>query len=284
VPVPRGGSLELSFAQQRLWFLDQLVPGNAFYNVASAYRLTGVLDVDALESAVNTLLTRHEVLRTTFRAEDGRPRQVVGPEDTIELPVEETGGEEQARRVARAEAVAPFDLEHGPMMRTRLLRLSPGDHVLLITMHHIVSDGWSTGILLRELSTLYAAFRDGVDQPLAPLAVQYADFAAWQRGWLDGEVLRSQLDYWRDTLADAPASLELPTDRPRPAMLSYRGDRVSFSVPSGLHQALRDLSRSLFGCRGRRRGLAHREPDARRAGAADRLLRQHPADADGSVG
>ena len=199
---------ELSFAQQRLWFLDQLVPDNPFYNIASSYLLVGPLDQGALARAISEVVARHEALRTRFVSRGGRPHQVVDPAGPVELEVVDLSGAAEpvaeAHRLARAEAAAPFDLARGPLLRTRLLCLGPEDHVLLVTVHHIVSDGWSQGVLFGELNTFYRAFLSGEASPLAPLTLQYADFAAWQRGWLAGERLGSQLDYWRERLSSAP--------------------------------------------------------------------------------
>ncbi|MFL5386940.1 MAG: amino acid adenylation domain-containing protein, partial [Longimicrobiaceae bacterium] len=232
VPVERDGALPLSFAQERVWFIDRLEPGSATYNIPAALRLTGALDERALERSLGEIVRRHEVLRTTFAEVDGSPVQVVAPFGGFALPVEELSGLGEADREAalgrRAgeEAARPFDLAAGPLFRAALLRLGAEDHVLLLSMHHIVSDGWSTGVLLRELSALYAAYREGRESPLSELAVQYADYAVWQREHLAGEVLDRQLAYWRERLADAPALLELPTDHPRPAVQTYRGATV----------------------------------------------------------
>ena len=237
---------ELSFAQQRLWFLDQLVPDNPFYNIASSYLLVGPLDQGTLARAISEVVARHEALRTRFVSRGGRPHQVVDPAGPVELEVVDLSGAAEpvaeAHRLARAEAAAPFDLARGPLLRTRLLCIGPEDHVLLVTVHHIVSDGWSQGVLFGELNTFYRAFLSGEASPLAPLTLQYADFAAWQRGWLAGERLGSQLDYWRERLSSAPP-LELPTDRPRPAMLSHEGAATSFEVPAEVTAALRRIGR-----------------------------------------
>jgi hypothetical protein len=216
-PTDKTKSVPLSFAQQRLWFLDQFEPGSAVYNIPAAVRLTGLLDVTALEQSLNEIVQRHEALRTTFSAVQGEPMQVITPTLTLTLVVTdlqefpEAEWEAEARRLATQEARRPFDLSQGPLLRATLLRLGERDHVLLLTMHHIVSDGWSMSILFRELSVLYEAFSTGRPSPLPELAIQYADFAVWQRQWLQGEVLEEQLDA-------APPLLELPTDRPRPAI------------------------------------------------------------------
>ncbi|HEX2208918.1 MAG TPA: amino acid adenylation domain-containing protein, partial [Longimicrobium sp.] len=247
VPVERAGPPPLSFAQERLWFLDRLEPGSASYNVASVLRLDGALDARTLERALGEIVRRHQALRTVFREGEGGPVQVVTPFGGFALPVEDLSALDAAERGARArgraseEAQRPFDLAEGPLFRARLLRLSGEEHVLVVCMHHIVTDWWSTAILLRELSALYAAYREGRPSPLPELAVQYADYAVWQREQMGGEVLERQLDWWRERLAGAPALLELPTDRPRPAVQSYRGGRVPIALPASLGEKLRAL-------------------------------------------
>ncbi|MBN8471529.1 non-ribosomal peptide synthase/polyketide synthase [Corallococcus exiguus] len=246
-PVPRTEDLPLSFAQQRLWLIDQLEPGSLAYNIPTALRMQGTVDVAALEQAFRTLIERHEPLRTTFAPRQPEPVQVIHTAVDFSLPVEDlsTSGEaalEESRRLASAEAVRPFDLTRGPLLRVQLLRLAPTEHVLLLTMHHIVSDGWSMGVLVRELVTFYEAFREGRSPSVAPLAVQYADYAVWQRTWLQGEVLEAQLGYWKQQLSGAPALLELPTDKPRPAVQSQRGASVSVQLPLALSEALSDFS------------------------------------------
>ncbi len=249
VPVDRSGAAELplSFAQEPLWFLDQLVPDNPFFTMPAVYRLTGTLDVDALGRAITAVVARHEALRTTFPASGGRPHQRVAPPAPVPLPVEDLAllgaeaAEAEARRRAGAEATRPFDLARGPLFRAGLLRLGPDDHVLLVTAHHIVSDGLSVGIVLRDLATLYRA---GPPPPAPPLPVQYADVAAWQRGWLKTDVLEAHLRYWQDHLSGAPPALELPADHPRPAEPSYRGAMERFGVPADVVAGLRALGRS----------------------------------------
>ncbi|NNB93012.1 non-ribosomal peptide synthase/polyketide synthase [Corallococcus exiguus] len=248
VPVPRTWPLPLSFAQQRLWFLDQLQPGSAFYNVPGVVWLEGELDLRAFEQGLTALVDRHEVLRTTFPRHGDVPVQVIHPTvppplpliDLTHLAPEER--EREARRLALEEAQRPFDLTNGPVVRVRLLRLERTRHALLVTLHHIVSDGWSVGVMVRELAALYRAFISGQPAPLPPLPVQYADFAAWQRQWLQGEVLQSQLDFWRQQLADMPAALELPTDRPRPAIQSFRGASLPVSLPRPLSDSVQALA------------------------------------------
>jgi amino acid adenylation domain-containing protein len=238
-----------SFAQQRLWFLHQWDSNTPLYNVARPFRLAGPLDVSALERSVNEIVRRHESLRTSFSMVDGQPVQVITPALTITVPVvdlssiPEVEREAEALRLASEEARLPFDLSHGPLLRVTVLRLAEQEHCLLLTLHHIVSDGWSMSVLFRELSALYKALLTGKPSPLAELPIQYPDFAVWQRRWLQGEVLNRQLAYWKKKLADAPAALELPTDRPRPPVQTYRGARQSLVLPKELNEALKTLSR-----------------------------------------
>ncbi len=237
-PTPRDGELPLSFAQQRLWFLDQLEPGNPAYNMPWAVRLRGALDVDLLRRSFDEVARRHEALRTTFAASEGRPVQVIAPEARPELEridlSHEADAEREARRLAREEAARPFDLQNGPLLRLSLVRLAEQDHLLLLTLHHIVSDGWSMGVLVREVAALYGAFARGEGSPLPELPVQYADFARWQRGWLQGEVLEEQLAYWRERLDGAPRRLELPADRPRTTSVVRQGAARPVVLPEPL--------------------------------------------------
>ncbi|HEX2093502.1 MAG TPA: condensation domain-containing protein, partial [Longimicrobiaceae bacterium] len=247
-PADRSGRLALSFAQQRLWFLEQLGNLGSAYHMRSTLRLRGELDRLALVRALDRIVARHEVLRTTFRVTGGDPEQWIAPagESAFHLVDhdlrEEPGAEAELERLAAAEARAAFDLERGPLIRGRLVRLAADDHALILVMHHIVSDGWSMGVLTDELSVLYAAFRRGEADPLPPLAVQYADFAAWQRRWVDGEVLRSQAEYWAGTLAGAPELLELPTDHARPARQDHVGAAVPVELDPELTAALRGVA------------------------------------------
>ncbi|HEX7242481.1 MAG TPA: amino acid adenylation domain-containing protein, partial [Longimicrobiaceae bacterium] len=249
LPTERTGALPLSFAQQRLWLVDRLEPGSAAYNIPVAWRLCGVPDVGALRVSVGGLARRHETLRTTFAEHDGVPVQVVHPPAPVELPVVELGGlpaaarEPEALRLAGEEALRPFDLSRGPLMRGTLLRLGAEDHVLLFTLHHIVSDGWSMDVLVRDVGALYAAHARGEEPALPVLPVQYADYALWQRAWLQGEELDRQLAWWRERLAGAPALLELPTDRPRPAVQGHRGAVRSLRIDAATAGELRALCR-----------------------------------------
>ncbi|MFF2354882.1 amino acid adenylation domain-containing protein, partial [Kitasatospora sp. NPDC058115] len=235
--MPDDVLLPVSFAQQRLWFLDQLAPGSAEYLIPVVLRLTGTPDVAALSAAVADLAARHESLRTVFREHDGRPVQLVRDPDPDVLRVAD-GPADPAR--AAAAAVAPMDLEHGPLFRAVLFRQGPDDHLLALTIHHIVADGWSLGIIADELSACYAARRAGRAPDLPELPIQYPDFALWQRDRLDGPVLAGQLAHWIGEL-DGLAPVELPTDRPRPAVRSARGATVSFDVPAALSARLKEL-------------------------------------------
>ncbi|RKG69098.1 amino acid adenylation domain-containing protein, partial [Corallococcus exercitus] len=248
-PSSHEGALPLSFAQQRLWFLDQLTPGDASYNIPTALRLTGRVDVESLRRAFEALVARHESLRTTFHEHQGQATQSIHPPNTWTLPLIDVSGLPEAQREAEAQrcvaedARQPFHLERGPLLRTALVRLTAEEHLLLVTMHHIVSDGWSMGVLVRELVTLYAAFTQGAAPALSPLPLQYADFAAWQRQWLQGETLEAQLGYWKQQLAGAPAALELLTDHPRPSVQSHAGAALSIQLPPEASQALKALAR-----------------------------------------
>ncbi|HWS56835.1 MAG TPA: amino acid adenylation domain-containing protein, partial [Pyrinomonadaceae bacterium] len=249
-PVPRDEPLPLSYAQQRLWFINQLEPGGAAYNIPSAVRLSGELNAAALESALTEAARRHETLRTTFPSVDGRPAQVISPPspvalDTVDLAhLPEAEREAEARRLAAEEARRPFDLAAGPLWRASLVKLAGDEHLLLLTMHHIVSDGWSVGLLTEELSRLYSSFSRDEEPSLPELEVQYADYAAWQRRHLTDELLGEQLAYWRERLSGAPPVLELPTDRPRPALQSYRGARLSFALNEEISRQLNRLARA----------------------------------------
>jgi amino acid adenylation domain-containing protein len=243
LPVSREGEIPLSWSQERLWILDQLEPGLAAYNIPLSARLTGDLDIEALRASLGEIVRRHEALRTRFTMRGGAPIQEIRPFESLALPVIDAGSEDEALDVARTEAARPFDLERDSLIRALLLRLSGTDHVLLVNLHHIVSDGWSTGVLLRELAALYPAFREGRPSPLSPLPIQYADFAAWQRGWLRGEALERELAFWRRTLEDVP-ELDLPTDRPRRSVTSFDGGLSTSRLGPDLAQAVAKLCQS----------------------------------------
>jgi amino acid adenylation domain-containing protein/non-ribosomal peptide synthase protein (TIGR01720 family) len=247
--TPREGAQPLSFSQERLWFLDQLQPGSTAYSLPLALRLTGSLNVEALRRSLEELVRRHESLRTTFTDVGGRPVQVVAPPESWELPLvdlvelEASDRLAEARRVARAEVNRGFDLSTGPLFRTSLLRLADDEHVLLLTLHHSVADGWSLGVLMRELATLYRALATGQPASLPELPVQYADYARWQRDWLQGEALETQLSYWRRHLRGAPPLLELPTDRTRSATQGLRGGSLMRALPRALSARVNELCR-----------------------------------------
>ncbi len=237
----------VSFAQQRLWFLEQLVPGNPFYNVPTAVRLTGSLNVAALDMTFNEIVRRHEALRTTFRMVEGELIQVIAPTLHLPLPLvnlqlPEAEQEAEVQQMLTEAFQQPFALSQGPLLRVKLLQLGEAEHLLMLTMHHIIADGWSVGVLVRELRTLYTAFATGQPSPLADLPIQYADFAHWQREWLQGEVLSTQIAYWRQQLDGAIANLDLPTDRLRPVLPTFRGARQSLMLPTELSEALSNLS------------------------------------------
>ncbi|MFB7664834.1 condensation domain-containing protein [Kitasatospora sp. NPDC056138] len=238
---------ELSFGQRRIWFVDQVQSDNAAYTIPIAYRVRGDLDVASLRDALATVVERHEALRTRLPAFGGEPYQCIEPAGPVlrcEDLSPETDPEALAAEIFAREADSSFDLDAGPLFRARLLRLARFDHVLLLTVHHSVFDGWSLGVLTRELSDAYAALHQGRRPQLSQVPLQYADFAAWQRAHLTADTLSRHLDYWRGKLAGAPALLELPTDRPRPEVPSHRGGAVRFTVPAETAGRLRELARS----------------------------------------
>ena len=247
-PVKRVGPLPSSFAQQRLWFAHQLQPNSSAYNISSALRLRGELRVELLERATEEIVRRHEVLRTRFENVGGEPRQVIEVESRVGLPVVDLSGlesrerEVEVRKQAQEESEGAFDLGRGPLLRVKLVRLGEQEHVLLVTMHHIVSDGWSMGIMVQECGELYQAYSEGRESGLAELEVQYGDYAVWQREWMRGEVLEEQLRYWRKQLGGVGV-LELPTDRPRPALQTNAGAIVPFVIREELSAGLKELSR-----------------------------------------
>ncbi len=246
-PIVRDGNLPLSFAQQRLWFIDQLTAHSAVYNIPTAVRLTGLLDIPILAASINEIIRRHEVLRTSFKTIEGQPIQVIADQATIELnPIDLSHLPESERETAIEQwfvqsAQQPFDLAQAPLIRATLLQLDATEHVVVFTMHHIISDGWSMGILLRELVTLYNAFSQGRPSPLPQLPIQYVDVAHWQRQSQQQELVNQQIDYWKQQLADAPPLLELPTDQPRPAVQTFRGATHPFRLSTPLYQALKQL-------------------------------------------
>lgn len=251
------GTVPLSLAQQRLWFLEQLVPGSAVYIMPSAVRLSGVLDVTALVWSFNIIVARHEVLRTGFKAVQGQPVQVIASELALDVPIDDLShlAEEQQRpaveELIKQEAQRPFDLEQPPLLRVRLLRLGAREHILCLMLHHIIADGWSLGVIIRELANCYAAFASGQAAKLTDLPIQYTDFAVWQREWLapgaPGAELERQRSYWRERLQPQGAQLPplaLPTDRPRPPIQSYQGAQQVFMLPAPLTEQLKALSQA----------------------------------------
>ena len=237
----------LSFAQQRLWFLDQFNPQSAFYSGLMGLSLRGPLDVSALEEALGEIRRRHEILRTVFPTVEGLPMQLVLPPEPMALPVTDLSNrsgasrEQELHRLATEETLRPFDLSVGPLWRLRLVKLAKDDHVLLLAIHHIISDAWSIGVFMRELTLIYEAFMKGEEAPLEDLPFQYADYARWQRRWLRGEMLDSQLAYWKQQLDGAPEALDLPTDYARPVRQSFQGKREFLTFSNDLSVSIRKL-------------------------------------------
>ena len=247
---PEGVPVPLSFYQQGLWVLSQLMPGTSLYHVPKAVRLSGKLEIAALERTLAHLVERHESLRTSFASTDGVPMQVISKRLEVALPLvdlselAQSERESEARRLLREETRRPFDLAHGPLIRALLLRLAEQEHILLIAMHHIITDGWSVGVMHREFMDLYEAFASGKPSPLPELKIQYGDYAVWHRQWFQGDVYQSQLAYWKDQFKTLPPPLELPTDHPRPlsqAHKAFRGSKRKLAVSKELTQQLKDL-------------------------------------------
>ena len=247
-PVSRDLELPLSFSQQRLWFLDQLEPNSPFYNIPTALRLSGKLNIDALEKSLAEIIRRHESLRTTFKAVRGKPHQVIA--ENFELNIDKVDlsaiaaeeREAEVLRLAKEDAQKPFDLSNGPLLRVALMSLDEEENVILFNMHHIISDGWSVGVLIQEVAALYQSFSENKPSTLPELPVHYADFAYWQRNWLQGDVMEAQLNYWRDQLDSRAFVLDLPTDRPRLAAQTFRGAVKSKKLPDELLVSLKALS------------------------------------------
>ncbi len=241
-------SFPLSSGQRRIWCFEQLAPDIPLYNIPLAFRLKGLLKVVSLEQSINEVLRRHEALRTTFVTVDGQPAQIIASVLTLKLlmidlqNLPQSKQEAEIWRLAVEEAQKPFNLTQGPLVRTTLLRLSEEEHILLLTMHHIISDGWSIGVLLRELSVLYKAFSTGTTSPLPELPIQYGDYVHWQSKGLPSDVLHTQLTYWKEQLVGPLPVVVLPTDRPRPPIRSFRGAIQSFIIPASLTEALKTLS------------------------------------------
>ncbi|WP_375511245.1 amino acid adenylation domain-containing protein [uncultured Nostoc sp.] len=248
LPRARDAELPLSYAQQRLWFLDKLQPNSSFYNIPIALHLVGTFNQVALEQSLREIIHRHEALRTNFVIVDGKPSQIIQIQtnwtvSVVELQHLSTSEQEIAKQqLAQKQAIQPFDLANQALVRATLVVLSETEHVLLVCMHHIVSDGWSMGVFVKELAVLYDAYSQGQPFPLAPLPIQYADFAIWQRNWLQGDVLQTQLSYWQQQLANAPALLSLPADRPRPAVQTFNGVHQEFTLSKELTARLAQLS------------------------------------------
>jgi amino acid adenylation domain-containing protein/non-ribosomal peptide synthase protein (TIGR01720 family) len=242
--IDRSRELPLSFAQQRMWFLYQLESQSPFYNEGLQLRVAGVLNVEALQQSINEIIRRHEILRTTFPAGDGKPLQVISPSLAIAIPVLDLQGleESEVQQIVTKEARQPFDLSNSPLLRVTLLRLGPESHVLVLIMHHIITDGWSMGIFIQELSTLYRAFTLNSPLLLSELPIQYADFAVWQRQWLTEEIQKQQLNYWKQQLAGATPLLELPTDKPRPPVQTFCGTTQKFQIDQNLSKQIKIFS------------------------------------------
>jgi amino acid adenylation domain-containing protein len=250
LPVLRDGPLPLSFAQERLWFLDQLTPNSAAYNVPVAMCMRGQLNFVALEQSLNEVVRRHESLRTTFSQVDGQLVQVIAPAAWSPLSIVDLRGLDNAERhlakesLVTTETKAPFDLKHGPLFRAKLIQLDDHEYIAIFVTHHMISDGWSMQVFLGELTAMYGAFSQSRQPPLPQLPIQYVDFASWQREWLQGEVLQNELEYWKQQLSGAPPVLDLPTDRPRPMVRSLGGALCYFDLSSALSNSIKALSRS----------------------------------------
>src|SRR6185437_11495032 len=238
-----------SFAQERLWFLDQFEPDSSLYNLMMALRAKGNVSLPALQRAIQAMVARHETLRTIFGTEDGRPVQIILPELQLEMPVEDltmipvADQEAELSRQGQSESAIPFSLTRGPLLRVRFLKLSDTDYGIFLTFHHIIYDGWSSGVFFRELNQLYSAYAQGQTLELPELAIQYADFAAWQKEWLQGEALAQEMAFWKDHLAGVPGLLELPGDRPRPPAQSFQGGREKFAFTPTQTEAIEALAR-----------------------------------------
>lgn len=250
IPVSREEDIPLSFAQTRLWFLAQFDQENSPYHVPIFWEIKGSLNLKALEQAISEIINRHEILRTTFSVVNESPVQVINPPYQLTIPVINLEGEteniklEKARQLAAEELQTPFDLSTSPLLRVKLLEINPQFHILLLVIHHIIFDGWSVALFHQELSTLYSSFRLNQPASLPKLALQYADFAHWQRQWLQGEILETQLNYWRQQLKNAPPLLEFPIDKPRPSVQTYEGSSQSIHLSLTLTQQLKGLSQT----------------------------------------
>ncbi len=244
-PIERRGELPLSYAQQRLWFLYQMQPDDASYNIPAAFRVKGPLNLDVLQKVMDTIAQRHETLRTVFKTRDGKPHVEILPYSPIKidyLDIRQQNGQQTIESYIINEARTPFKLEEGPLTRVKVLQIKEQEFVIILNMHHIISDGWSMGILMKEVGVLYRAFSEGQPSPLPPLEIQYVDFAAWQREWLSGEVLEEQLNYWKKTIGHGSPPLQLPTDHPRKGTPTYNGAHLHFKLDKELLQKLQQLS------------------------------------------
>ncbi|MGD9898611.1 MAG: amino acid adenylation domain-containing protein [Calditrichaceae bacterium] len=248
-PEKRDAETPLSFSQQRLWFLDQLAPGNAYYNIPSALHLHGHIDLGIFERCLNQIIVRHEILRTVFKSEKGHPHQVILPELKIKIENLDLSGipddekHLKSQKITAEDARQSFNLESGPLLRAKIIKLKSDDHILLITIHHIIADGWSIGVLLNEFASLYKAFKEKKESPLDALPIQYADFSIWQRNWLQGEKLKKEIEYWKNKIGTNPPVLELPADHPRPATQTFNGRTIKQHLSGGLSDDLLQLSR-----------------------------------------
>ncbi|KAA3617203.1 MAG: amino acid adenylation domain-containing protein [Calditrichaeota bacterium] len=244
----RSKDMALSFSQQRLWFLDQLQPGGSFYNIPSAFKLKGKLNLEALQKSIDKLILRHEVFRTTFADKSGTPVQVIADNLELKLEIEDLSQHDnqsreiEIQKIARAEATFAFNLASGPLIRIRLIKSFEDEHVVFFTVHHIISDGWSMGIMVSEIATFYAAFSIGNEPQIADLPIQFADYAEWQKNWLQGEVLETQLNYWKEKIGTNPPVLELPIDHQRPAVQTFSGNSVTKEISAELSQQIKQLS------------------------------------------
>ena len=249
-PRAGDGPAPLSHAQELLWLLSQVFDDGVAYNAPGAFQLSGPLDLELLSRSLEALVERHSILRTTYRLIDGMPMQLVGAAPPVEINLVDLRGrvaddqQAESQRILKDESRYRFDLVHGPVMRPTVIRLGDDEHILMLNMHHIATDGYSRGALYRDLTALYEAFGDGSPSPLEPLEIQYADYAVWQRNWLDNGAASGQLEYWMRKLARAPSRLDLPTDFPRPPVRAWVGDNMSVMLDLATREALRATARS----------------------------------------
>jgi len=239
----------LSYAQRRLWFLDQFEPESPYYNIPMALRIKGNFSIDVFKKTIQSIINRHEALRTTFIARNGEPLQAVKPLLTIPVEVQDISSipadtrENKIIELATADAQKPFNLEKGPLIRVSILKTAQSEHIVLLNMHHIISDGWSIGVLVAEITQLYSAITSGKESPLPKLKIQYPDYAIWQKKYLEGEVFEKQLSFWKEYLGSTPPVLELPMDRSRPAVQTNAGSSLIFSITKEITEGLNQLGR-----------------------------------------